>query len=281
MSSAYRYRYETNQGEKEREVSPLKTLSVETTFKSAKFQKKMRNHNTITNFGDNYHLRSSSYETHKNNSRKSPIKLPLLINKNNISSFYKMKQYKVALPQHRDKKEITEEEEEEKVNNLLNKYTSTSYKNSRSVNKNFKSDIKKYDFESYMKLQNMAEIKFRPRFGNSSLELVKYINKVSSIRKQVVKDLLDEIKNAENRYNAEKPEVDSEFRSKEKYLIDNRWKNTFSLEEYQQFFTKNLKGKISSLNYRQMLKMFRQISLICFSEGNNTHSIIKKLNYVD
>ena len=46
-----------------------------------------------------------------------------------------------------------------------------------------------------------------------------------------------------NRYNAEKPEVDSEFRSKEKYLIDNRWKNSFSLEEYQQFFMKNLKGK--------------------------------------
>lgn len=78
MSSAYRYRYETNQGEKEREVSPLKTLSVENTFKSAKFQKKMRNHNTITNFGDNYHLRSSSYETHKNNSTKCPIKAPFI-----------------------------------------------------------------------------------------------------------------------------------------------------------------------------------------------------------
>ena len=280
MSSAYRYG--TNQEEKEYEASPLKTLSVEKTNKSAKFIKKMRNHNTVTNFGNNYYLRTSNYETQKHNSRDYPIKLPLLINKNNISSFYKMKQYKVALPQHRDKKEITEEEEEKKVNNLLNKYTITSYKNNRSVNKNFKkNDIKKYDFEGYMKMQNMAEIKFRPRFGDSSLELVKYIKKVSSIRKQVMKDMLDEIKNAENRYNAEKPEVDSEFRSKEKYLIDNRWKNSFSLEEYQQFFMKNLKGKISSLNYRQMLKRFRQISLMCFCEGNNTHSIIKKLNYVD
>ena len=279
MSSAYRY--ETNQGENEYEVSPLKTLSVEKTNKSSNFPKKMRNHNTVTNFGNNYYLRTSSYETHKNNSRNYQIKLPLLIDKNNISSFYKMKQYKVALPQHRDKKEITEEDQEKKVNNLLDKYTVTSYKNSRSVNKNLKNDVKKYDFEGYMKLQNMAEIKFRPRFGDSSLELVKYIKKVSSIRKQVVKDLLDEIKNAENRYNTEKPEVDSEFRSKEKYLIDNRWKNSFSLEEYQQFFMKNLKGKISSLNYRQMLKRFRQISLMCFCEGNNTHSIIKKLNYVD
>ena len=279
MSSAYRY--ELNQGENENEVSPLKTLSVEKTNKSAKFPKKMRNHNTVTNFGNNYYLRTSSYDAHNNNSRNCPIKLPLLIDKNRFSSFYKMKQYKVALPQHRDKKEITEEEEEKKVNNLLDKYTITSYRNSHSLNKNLKNDIKKYDFEGYMKMQNMAEIKFRPRFGDSSLELVKYINKVSSIRKQVVKDLLDEIKNAENRYNAEKPEVDSEFRSKEKYLIDNRWKNSFSLEEYQQFFMKNLKGKISSLNYRQMLKKFRQISLMCFSEGNNTQSIIKKLNYVD
>ena len=279
MSSAYRY--ELNQGENENEVSPLKTLSVEKTNKSAKFPKKMRNHNTVTNFGNNYYLRTSSYDAHNNNSRNCPIKLPLLIDKNRFSSFYKMKQYKVALPQHRDKKEITEEEEEKKVNNLLDKYTITSYKNSHSLNKNLKNVIKKYDFKGYMKMQNMAEIKFRPRFGDSSLELVKYINKVSSIRKQVVKDLLDEIKNAENRYNAEKPEVDSEFRSKEKYLIDNRWKNSFSLEEYQQFFMKNLKGKISSLNYRQMLKKFRQISLMCFSEGNNTQSIIKKLNYVD
>lgn len=274
-------RYELNQKENEYEINPLKTLSVDKSSISSKFPKKLRSHNTVTNFGNNYYLRTSSYETQKNQSRKSEIKLPLLINKNNISSFYKMKQYKVALPQHRDKKEITEEDEEKKVNNLLNKYTITSYKNSRSVNKNLKNDNKKYDFDSYMKLQNMAEIKFRPRFGDSSLELVKYIKKVSSIRKQVMKDLLDEIKNAENRYNAEKPEVDSEFRSKEKYLIDNRWKNSFSLEEYQQFFMKNLKGKISSLNYRQMLKMFRQISLMCFCEGNNTHSIIKKINYVD
>ena len=258
------YRYGTNQGEKEYEVSPLKTLSVENTYKSAKFLKKMRNHNTMTNFGNNYHLRTSSYETQKNNSRDCPIKLPLLIDKNNISSFYKMKQYKVALPQHRDKKEITEEEEEKKVNKLLDRYTITSYKNNRSVNKNLKNDIKKYDFEGYMKMQNMAEIKFRPRFGNSSLELVKYIKKVYPIRKQVVKDLLDEIKNAENRYNAEKPEVDSEFRSKEKYLIDNRWKNSFSLEEYQQFFTKNLKGKISSLNYILIFKIYLQISLLLF-----------------
>ena len=280
MSSANRY--ELNHGENEHKISPLKTISVEKTNRSVKFQlpKKMKNHNTVTNFGNNY-LRTSSYETQQKHSRNYQIKLPLLIDKNNISSFYKRKQYKVALPQHRDKKEISEEEEDKKVNNLLDKYTIISYKNNRSLNKNYFKNEKKYDFDGYLKLQNMAEIKFRPRFGDSSLELVKYIKRVSSIRKQVMKDLLDEIKNAENRYNVEKPELDSEFRSKEKFLIDNRWKNSFSLEEYQQFFMKNLKGKVSSLNYRQMLKKFRQISLMCFSEGNNTSSIIKKLNYVD
>ena len=44
---------------------------------------------------------------------------------------------------------------------------------------------------------------------------------------------------------------------------------------------KNLKGKISSMNYRQMLKKFRQISLMCFAEGNNNYSSIKRLDYVD
>ena len=130
-------------------------------------------------------------------------------------------------------------------------------------------------------MQSKAEVRFRPRFGDSSLELVKYINKVSDIRKNVLKDILDEIEGTENRFNDEKPEVDSNFKSKDKTLIDNRWKNSFSLDEYQQFFMKNLKGKISSMNYRKMLKKFRQISLMCFSEGNNNYSSIKRLDYVD
>lgn len=215
-----------------------------------------------------------------NNFKDKNIKLPLLIDKNGISTFYKMKQYKVSLPKHREKKEINEKEEGKKVKNLLDKFAITSYKKNRSLSSN-KNEEKKYDFNSYLKLQSTAEVRFRPRFGDNSLDLVNYINKVSDIRKNVVNDILDEIKNTENRFNLEKPEVDSNFRSKEKHLIDNRWKNSFSLEEYQQFFMKNLKGKISSMNYRQMIKKFRQISLMCFSEGNNNYTSIKRLDYVD
>ena len=40
------------------------------------------------------------------------------------------------------------------------------------------------------------------------------------------------------------------------------------MSEYQQFFMKKLKGKISSMNYRQMLKKFTDISTMCFSPGN-------------
>ncbi len=47
------------------------------------------------------------------------------------------------------------------------------------------------------------------------------------------------------------------------------------MSEYQQFFMKKLKGKISSMNYRQMLKKFTDISTMCFSTGNE-HNIPKK-----
>ena len=235
---------------------------------------------TYTNLGRNNFVSTILPKNKTNMFKDKSFKLPLLIDKNNISTFYKMKQYKVALPKHREKKEINQKEEEKKVTNLLNKYAINSYKNNKRSTSN-KNEEKKYDFNSYLKLQSKAEIRFRPRYGDNSLDLVNYIKKVSDIRRNVVRDILDEIKSTENRFNVEKPEVDSNFKSRDKYLIDNRWKNSFSLDEYQQFFMKNLKGKISSMNYRQMIKKFRQISLMCFSEGNNNYSSIKRLDYVD
>ena len=264
-------------------ISPLQTVIEENLD-----QRYTKNNNNISytktyfnsarnNFSNTLFSRNNNTNS-KINYRNKPNKLPLLIDKNFISTFYKMKQYKVSLPKHREKKEINEKEEEKKVINLLNKYSLTSYKNRSKSNKN---DEKKYDFNGYLKLQSKAESRFRPRYGDNSLDLVNYIQKVSNIRRYLIKDILDEIRGAENRFNVEKPEDDSNFKSKDKNLIDNRWKNSFSLEEYQQFFMKNLKGKISSVNYRQMLKKFRQISLMCFSEGNNNYSLIKRLDYVD
>ena len=267
-------------------ISPLQTVSEETPGKkNMTIPKNINYQKTYSNLDKTNLIRTTLSQSPKNktkNSFKNNLQLPLLIDKNNISTFYRMKKYKVALPKHRDKKEISEEEEEEKVKKLIDRYAISSFKsNNRSVSNKYKNEDKKFDFNSYLKLQSRAEIKFRPKFGDSSLELVNYIKNVASIRKQVLKDILDEIRGAENRFNQEKPEVDSNFKSKDKYLIDNRWKNSFSLEEYQQFFMKNLKGKISNLNYRVMLKKFRQISLMCFSEGNNNYSTIKRLDYID
>ena len=277
MSSTDKF-YKSYQKNSKYYISPLKTVTEETITKNIS-PKKIKYEKTYSNLSkpnltSTFTLQNKKY---KNYFSHKSVNLPLLIDKNCISTFYKMKQYKVALPKHREKKEITKKEEEQKVRSLLEKYALN--KNRRSSSN--KSEDKKFDFNSYLKLQSKAEVRFRPRFGDSSLELVKYINKVSDIRKNVLKDILDEIEGTENRFNDEKPEVDSNFKSKDKTLIDNRWKNSFSLDEYQQFFMKNLKGKISSMNYRIMLKKFRQFSLICFSEGNSNYSSIKRLDYVD
>lgn len=261
-------------------ISPLQTVKEEETYKSNLTIPKHFNiyQKTYSHLGKTHYISTTiSSKTQKNltnNYFKNKTHILPLINKKDISPFYKMKLYKVALPKHRDRKEETPQEINKKIKSLIEKYA-------LSPGKKNKNDERKFDFDSYMKLQSRAEIKFRPKFGDNSLELVNYIKKVSSIRKQVLKDILDEIKGVENRYNAEKPQVDSQFRSKDKILVDNRWKNSFSLEEYQQFFTKNLKGKISSLNYRLMIKKFKEISLLCFSEGNKNFSTIRRMNYIE
>ena len=105
------------------------------------------------------------------------------------------------------------------MQNLIDKYANTNYKNNKYL---IDDDIsKKYDFDNYLKLQSAAEIKFKPKFGDSTLLLVNYINKVSNIRKKIVDDIMDDIeKKSENRYNLEKPNVDFKFRSRDKYLIN-------------------------------------------------------------
>lgn len=259
-------------------LTPLKTIKENDEFSSEnkKIYLDLSNINqSKENSIDNYINKSNKIY----NLKSTKIKLPILDSKN-ISRYSKMKQYKVLLPtRHRDKKEMSFEEQEEKVQNLLDKYAKTNYKNNKYlIDENIS---KKYDFDSYLKLQSAAEIKFKPKFGDSTLLLVNYIKKVSNIRKKILDDLMDDIdKKTENRYNFEKPNVDFQFRSRDKYLIDNRWKNTFSLNEYQKYFIKNLKGKISDMSYLKMVKKFQKISLICFSEGNLNRNEIKRLDNV-
>lgn len=274
-------------------MTPLKTVEESDEFllkkitgltKRPKYEKLKLNLAKINIIPDKDSLDNSINKTLFNNhnksfSKDSKIKLPILDMKN-ASPYIKMKQYKVSFPKHRIKKEISQEEQEEKIQKLLNKYAKTNFKfNKYLIGDNMS---KKYDFNRYLKLQSEADIKFKPRYGDSSTLLVNYINKVSDIRKKIVEDILDDIsKNTENRYNNEKPKVDFVFSSRDKTLVDNRWKNTFSLNEYQKYFAKNLKGKISDMSYLDMVKKFQKISLICFSEGNLNRAAMKKLDYIN
>lgn len=260
--------------------TPLKTVK-----ESDEFLLKKTKYNNL-NLSNKQSSKSNSFNLSLNNYNNNSkigdkiIKLPI-IDSNNISTYTKMKQYKVLLPKHREKKEISYQEQEEKVQNFLNKYAKACNKSNKYLID--EDDVsKKYDFDSYLRLQSAAEIKFKPRFGDSSNLLVNYIQKVSDIRKKIVDDVLDDIKkNTENRYNLEKPNIDFNFRSKDKNLIDNRWKNTYSLDEYQKYFIKNLRGKISDMSYLNMVKKFQKISLICFSEGNLNRNAIKRLDSVN
>ena len=104
--------------------------------------------------------------------------------------------------------------------------------------------------------------------------------KKSERRRKKWNELLYEINKTEDRYNKEIPDLDSDLTSKDKNLVENKWKNSFYLDEYQQFFMRNLKGKISSMNYRQMTQKFREITSMCFRPGNE-HFIPKKLELID
>lgn len=136
-------------------------------------------------------------------------------------------------------------------------------------------DEDRMSYQKYMKLQSVADIKFRPALGDTSYDLVNYIRKIDGIRKGVVNDLINQINNVENRYNIEKPKEDSKFSTKMQGLYHHKWKNIFPLKDYQKLFSENLKGKISSKNYELMVKNFKDIFLLCFSTGNTNFSKVK------
>ena len=151
-------------------LTPLKTIKENDEF----CQKNKKIYLDLSNIKQNNEDSNNTYLNNSNNiynlKNTTRLKLPILDTKN-ISRYTKMKQYKVLLPKHRDKKkEMSFEEQEEKVENLLNKYVKTSFKSNKYlIDDNIS---KKYDFDSYLKLQSAAEIKFKPKFGDNTLLLV-------------------------------------------------------------------------------------------------------------
>ncbi len=129
------------------------------------------------------------------------------------------------------------------------KNTNRSKADSEDSNNQKKKKYKKINFDYYLKMQTNAEIALKPKLGDDSNNLIEYIKAIKDIRHSLIDNFVEEINNAENRFNNEKPEVDSEFSIKDKSLYEHKWKNLFSLKNYQRFFSKGLKGKISNNNY--------------------------------
>ena len=116
-----------------------------------------------------------------------------------------------------------------------------------------------------------------PKLGEVSDDLMTFINKVSPVRKQILQRDLAPLYENSGRYNSEIPEKDTKIKLQDKSLISHLWKNHFTLRDYQNFFLDELNGKISKVNYRIMLKKFRQISQLCFAKGGSN---IEHLKYM-
>lgn len=138
-------------------------------------------------------------------------------------------------------------------------------------------DEDKMKFNDYLQLQSKADVRLRPKLGETSYDLVNYIKKIEGIRKNIMVDFMKEIKKMENRYNEEHPKSDAHVKTKLQGLYNHRWKNLFYLDDYQNLFLENLRGKISTKNYNIMSKYFKQIQMMCFSDGPIKFSKIKSV----
>lgn len=162
------------------------------------------------------------------------------------------------------------EEKEERQNHNSNKKPTNKEKQPLYFYSTTEQDDEdKMSYKKYMKMQQIAEMKLKPKYGDFTNDLINYVKKIENIRKGVVKNLVEDIENkVENRYNSERPKEDSKIDTKEQELVHHKWKNLFSLRDYQELFINSLQGKISEKSYSAMMKNFKEISLICFADGN-------------
>ena len=189
---------------------------------------------------------NQNYQSYR--SKKSPKKLRISLSSQNLNSL----KYKIVSPQS--------------ISNNLKVY--------QKKNPEEEEEFYKPSFKKYMKLQSLADMKFRPVLGDNSSDLVNFLKKIELIRKEVINNYIDEINNVENRFNIERPKEDFRFKTKMQGLYHHKWKNIFKLRDYQDLFCENLRGKISSKNFDIMERNFRNIFLMCFSTGGNKNNII-------
>ena len=198
---------------------------------------------------------------------------PLLLSKEEqrIKNYNRMKRYRVKLikasPKTIQKKDNVYQLFKENGFQFLYPQEKNNDINNLKIHQKKDDNIYKPSFKMYMKLQSLADIKFRPILGDTSSDLVNFLKKIELVRKEVINNCIDEINNVENRFNIERPKEDFKFKTKMQGLYPHKWKNIFSLKDYQDIFADNLRGRISSKNYDIMEKNFRDIFFMCFSSG--------------
>ena len=146
----------------------------------------------------------------------------------------------------------------------------------------YKMNEKKINFDEYIQLQSKAEMRLRPKFGDESYNLINYINNIKSIRKDLLTEIYDDIQKLSAEHSEKELKFDLNFIPVDKALIKYKWKNVFTLEEYQNFFLDNIKGKISGISYNQLNKKFKEIKYLSqHSRKKHENFNMKKIDIMD
>ena len=222
---------------------------------------------TIQNNTMNSYERMKNYKVlfHKKKNNASENKVKKFLMKSGFSYNLTEKNAIKEIKENKDKKKTSEQKGnrlDELKNDIKRKFIEDSPNTQRSKldkdnNINQPPKYKKINFEDYLKMQTKAESILKPKLGDHSTDLIEYIKAIKGIRENIIENIIQEINNAENRFNNEMPNVDSNFN-----VID---KSIYIIRDYQRFFMKGLKGRISNSNYYLMQKKFLEINNICFA----------------
>ena len=230
---------------------------------------------TIQNNTMNSYERMKNYKVlfHKNKNNASKNKVKKFLMKSGFSYNLTENNAIKETKENKDNKKNSEQKGnrlDELKNDIKRKFIEDSPNTQRSKldkdnNINQPPKYKKINFEDYLKMQTKAESILKPKLGDHSTDLIEYIKAIKGIRENIIENIIQEINNAENRFNNEMPNVDSNFNVIDKSIYIHKWKNLFFIRDYQRFFMKGLKGRISNSNFYLMQKKFVEINNICFA----------------
>ena len=260
--------------------SNIKTNSKKKSNKNKNLHLKLPKINIIDNNTMNSYERMKNYKVffHKkrNNTLDSKVK-NILIKSGFSYNLHNNNEFIITNQNDNQKKKKSIAKKSKKIdelkNDIIQKFVEESPKTQKpkrepdKIEINEQTKYKKIKFDDYLKMQAKAESMLKPKLGENSTDLIEYIKAIQGIRLNIIENIIKDINNAENRFNKEKPSDDSNFNVMDKTIYIHKWKNLFFLRDYQRFFLKGLKGKISNNNFYQMQKKFLEINSICFAES--------------